>query len=104
MGFEGEYMVEEMVWRTNQDFVPHESPHYTDIEAAKYAARAIVMHGSLGFTAGCQLLPRYYVIRNAQSWRAPSQSLANRNRYSNIAPNVNKVVDLTPSIGRGLSH
>ena len=72
LGFEGEYMVEEMVWRTNQDFVPHESPHYTDIEAAKYAARAIVMHGSLGFkmtsnqilTPGVvQLLPRYYVIR-----------------------------------------
>lgn len=71
-GFEGEYMVEEMVWRTYRDFVPHESPHYTDIEAAKYAARAIVMHRSLGFKmvsnqilmpGVVQLLPRYYVIR-----------------------------------------
>ena len=72
LGFEGEYMVEEMVWRTYRDFVPHESPHYTDIEAAKYAARAIVMHRSLGIKmvsnqilmpGVIQLLPRYYVIR-----------------------------------------
>ncbi len=65
-------MVEEMVWRTYRDFVPHESPHYTDIEAAKYAARAIVMHRSLGIKmvsnqilmpGVIQLLPRYYVIR-----------------------------------------
>ncbi len=72
LGFEGEYMVEEMVWRTHQDFIPHESPHYTDIEAAKYAARAILMHRSLGFKmvsnqilmpSVVQLLPRYYVIR-----------------------------------------
>ena len=72
MGFEGDYMVEEMVWHTHQDFVPHESPHYTDIEAAKYAARAILMHRSLGFKMASnqilmpsvvQLLPRYYVIR-----------------------------------------
>ena len=72
LGFEGEYMVEEMVWRTYRDFVPHESPHYTDIEAAKYAARAIVMHRSFGIKmvsnqilmpGVIQLLPRYYVIR-----------------------------------------
>ena len=72
LGFEGEYMVEEMIWRTLNDFVPHEAPHYTDIEAAKYAARAIVMHRSLGFKmvgnqmlmpGVVQLLPRYYVIR-----------------------------------------
>lgn len=72
LGFQGEYMVEEMVWRTNNDYVPHETPQYTDIQAAKYAARANIIHLGLNFTmvsnqmlmpAEIKLLPRYYVIR-----------------------------------------
>jgi hypothetical protein len=66
-------MVEEMVWRTPNDLVPTEVPLYTDIVAAKYAARANVMHLGMGFTmvsnqmlrpGEIKLLPRYYVIRN----------------------------------------
>ena len=73
LGFHGEYMVEEMVWRTPTDLVPHESPLYTDVVAAKYAARAIIIHLGWDFTMVSnqmlmpdiiKLVPRYYVIRN----------------------------------------
>jgi hypothetical protein len=72
LGFRGGYMAEEIVWRTQLDWTP-EKPYYSDIEAAKYASRAIVTHLSLGFTMidnqmrepsdPLTLLPRNYVIR-----------------------------------------
>jgi hypothetical protein len=72
-GFSGEYMVEETIWRTPNDDVHTETPFYTDIEAAKYAARANIIHLGLDFAMVSnqmlmpdviKLLPRYYVIRN----------------------------------------
>jgi hypothetical protein len=47
LGFEGEYMVEEMVWRTQIDSNPSEPPSYSDVVAAKYLSRATILH--LGF-------------------------------------------------------
>lgn len=72
-GFEGGYMVEEMVWRTPNDLVPTETPLYSDLVAAKYAARAIIMHLGMDFEMVSnqmlmpdviKKLPRYHVIRN----------------------------------------
>jgi parallel beta-helix repeat protein len=73
MGYLGTYMVVEMVWRTPTDFVPQECPFYTDIQAAKYAARANIIHLGMDFEMvsnqilmpnTIQPLPRYYTIRN----------------------------------------
>lgn len=84
-GFRGEYMVEEMVWRTPNDLVPTESPLYTDVVAAKYGARAIIMHLGLGFTmVSNQMLmpdvikqvPRYYVIRNLSTVMAGNKPIS----------------------------
>jgi hypothetical protein len=51
-GFEGEYLVEEMLWRTPLE--PHESEPdgFTDVSGAKYYARAIIIHLGLDVTTG----------------------------------------------------
>ena len=73
MGFQGTYMVVEMVWRTPTDFVPQECPFYTDIQAAKYAARANIIHlgmdfemvsNQMGTPDASRFLPRYLAIKN----------------------------------------
>ena len=83
-GFQGEYMVEEMVWRTQNDLTT-ETPFYTDIEAAKYAARANIMHLGLDFTMVSnqmlmpnviKMLPRYYIIRNLSTVMAEAESVS----------------------------
>jgi len=51
-GFSGEYLAEEMGWRTSEEPSPYEPWGYTAIEKAKYTARAIVMHRGLGIWAG----------------------------------------------------
>jgi hypothetical protein len=51
-GFAGEYFVEEMCWRTEENVVPGEHWTYTPVVAAKYYARAIVMHRGMGIWAG----------------------------------------------------
>lgn len=51
-GFGGEYMGEEMSWSAAQSPNPGEPPEYTEMAAAKYFARAIVMHLSMGAWAG----------------------------------------------------
>ena len=43
-GFEGEYNADEFVWWTEDDFPPWEHWTYTDIIAAKYYSRFIIMH------------------------------------------------------------
>jgi hypothetical protein len=55
-GFEGEYLVEEMGWRTPLE--PHESEPdgFTDISGAKYYARAIIIHLGLDVTTGVALV------------------------------------------------
>jgi parallel beta-helix repeat protein len=113
LGFAGGYMVEEMVWRTPTDPVPHESPHYTDVAAAKYAARANIMHVGLGFTMvsnqmlmpdAIKRVPRYYVIRNLCTIMAGAEPMSlttevrseatNITRYGFSLPNGNKLVAL----------
>jgi hypothetical protein len=55
-GFEGEYLVEEMLWRTPLE--PHESEpdEFTDVSGAKYYARAIIIHLGLDVTTGLALV------------------------------------------------
>jgi hypothetical protein len=51
-GFEGEFLVEEMLWRTPAE--PHESEPYgfTDVSGAKYYARAVIIHLGLNVSPG----------------------------------------------------
>jgi hypothetical protein len=51
-GFKGEYIVEEMHWRTLSDTHPHEPSIYSETATAKYFARGIVMHLGVDITAG----------------------------------------------------
>jgi hypothetical protein len=51
-GFQGEFIVEEMVWRTSRNPNPDEPWTYSETEAAKYYLRAIVMHLGLNVMAG----------------------------------------------------
>lgn len=67
-GFTGEYLAEEMGWRTSTEPSPYEPWGYTPIEKAKYTARAIVMHRGMGIWAGigvnATILPFVEVVRN----------------------------------------
>lgn len=51
-GFKGEYIAEEMSWRTSLNPSPYEPAQYTDIVAAKYYARAVIMHLGMDVTTG----------------------------------------------------
>lgn len=55
-GFQGEYLVEEMLWRTPLE--PHQSEPdgFTDVSGAKYYARAILIHLGLDVTTGVALV------------------------------------------------
>ena len=50
-GFQGEYIAEEMSWRTPINPAPH-GPIYSETVAAKYYARVVVMHLGMNVTAG----------------------------------------------------
>ena len=67
-GFTGEYLAEEMGWRTTTEPSPYEPWGYTPLEKAKYTARAIVMHRGMGIWAGvgvnATILPFVEVVRN----------------------------------------
>jgi hypothetical protein len=67
-GFTGEYLAEEMGWRTSEEPSPYEPWGYTPIEKAKYTARAIVMHRGMGIWAGIgvnmTIGPFVRVVRN----------------------------------------
>jgi len=51
-GFKGEYLVEEMIWRTQAEPLPAEPWTYSDTAAAKYLARAIILHLGLNVRTG----------------------------------------------------
>lgn len=51
-GFSGEYIAEEMCWRTTINPNPDEPWEYTQIVAAKYYARGIMMHLGMDIWAG----------------------------------------------------
>jgi hypothetical protein len=65
-GFEGEYLVDEMLWRTPSE--PHETEPdgFTDVSGAKYYARAIIIHLGLNVTTGLGVVlhnSRHAVVR-----------------------------------------
>jgi hypothetical protein len=70
-GFTGEYLVEEMLWRTPSE--PHESEPdgFTDVSGAKYYARAIIIHLGLDVTTGLAVKatgrPRSFSVIQAMS-------------------------------------
>lgn len=51
-GFTGEYIIEEMHWRTPKDPHPYEYSEYGEVPSAKYYARGIVMHLGMDLTVG----------------------------------------------------
>jgi hypothetical protein len=55
-GFDGEFLIEEMLWRTPD--MPHESEPYgfSDVSGAKYYARAIIIHLGLDVAAGLAIV------------------------------------------------
>jgi len=79
-GFEGEYMTEEMLWRTPA--MPHETEpdRFTDVSAAKYYARSIIIHLGLDVAPGLALppdddMPRSYsVVRTLCTIMAGAQA------------------------------
>jgi hypothetical protein len=69
-GFKGEYIAEEMTWRTPLNPLPDQPWLYSEIVSAKYYARGIMMHLGMDVTAGLGdtshilSLPKMVVIRN----------------------------------------
>jgi hypothetical protein len=68
-GFNGEYFVEEMLWRTPAEQHESEPSGFTDTSGAKYYARAMIIHLGLDVTTGIAAAPEdvrprsYSVIR-----------------------------------------
>jgi hypothetical protein len=79
-GFKGEYIVEEMHWRTLSDTHPHEPSIYSETATAKYFARGIVMHLGVDITAGLAGtshdldLPKMRAIQNLCNIMAGTES------------------------------
>jgi len=67
-GFQGEYIAEELHWRTASSPHSHEYSEYDEIVAAKYLARGIVMHLGMGLRVGLaenlENPPKMEVIQN----------------------------------------
>jgi hypothetical protein len=55
-GFEGEFLVEEIVWRTADDLAEEFLPRVTEVVAAKYFIRSIIINRGLGVTVSIALL------------------------------------------------
>ena len=71
-GFKGEFLTEEMLWRTPS--MPHETEPdtFTDVSAAKYCARAIIIHLGLNVAPGLALVPDDAMPRSYATLRALS--------------------------------
>ena len=69
-GFRGDLFSQEMAWRTQHNPNPYEPWQYTDVQAGKYYARAIVMHLGMNIYAGIggeafgAIRPAVAVVRN----------------------------------------
>ena len=78
-GFEGEYISEEMHWRTFE--TPHSDEYdgYSKITAAKYLARAIVLHLGMDITAGLaeslESQPKQIVIQSLSTLMAGAEQV-----------------------------
>ncbi|MFH1321220.1 MAG: hypothetical protein ABII90_11300 [Bacteroidota bacterium] len=77
-GFEGEYISEEMHWRTSETLHSDEYDGYSKITSAKYLARAIVLHLGMDITSGlaecleCQ--PKQIVIQSLSTLMAGAET------------------------------
>ena len=63
-GFTGEYRADELTWRTPVNPSPSQPRMYSEITAAKYYARAIVMHLGMEIDVGIMVDPRLMKIRS----------------------------------------
>lgn len=63
-GFSGEFRADEFTWRTPVNPSPSQPRMYSEITAAKYYARAIVMHLGMDVSVGIMVDPRLMVIRS----------------------------------------
>jgi len=63
-GFEGEYMVGEMVWRTADDPLDVDLPRFSECIVAKYYARSIITHRGLDIITGIALHSAHDTIHN----------------------------------------
>jgi hypothetical protein len=105
LGFRGGYMIEEMVWRTLLDYTDERETLYTDIEAAKYASRAIIRSLNLNFTMVSNqirppiegLLPRHYVIRSLCTVMAGAKPASLPLQVISNAANIKNATFVLPS-------
>jgi hypothetical protein len=109
-GFKGEYIAEEMCWRTVQEPNPDETWTYSKTVAAKYYARAIIIHLGLNVTAGLGEIgpvadsPKMRVIQNLCTIMAGAEptnlsieiqsKATNIKNYSFSLPNGDKLIAL----------
>lgn len=95
-GFTGEYIVEEMIWRTPKDPHPlgYEYSEYGEIPSAKYYGRGIVMYLGMSLTTGLALeaiseLPlRERVIRTLCTVMAGAESVSLHVEIQSEATNI----------------
>jgi len=109
-GFEGEFIAEELHFRTPKNPHPHEPSIYSETVSAKYHARGIVKHRGMGLTTGLALeelgeLPLIVsVVRNLSTVMAGAEPVSlpieiqseatNIRSYSFSLPNGDKLVAL----------
>jgi hypothetical protein len=106
LGFRGGYMAEEMIWNTPTDYVANQLL-CTDFEAAKYAARAIIMNLQLNITMAdnqirgpydpISLLPRQYVIRTLCTTMAGATPSVLALQLSSNAENLKNATFVLPN-------
>jgi hypothetical protein len=63
-GFRGEYRADELTWRTSVNPNPSQPRIYSEITAAKYYARGIVLNLGMDVAVGVMIDPRIMVIRS----------------------------------------
>lgn len=109
-GFKGEYIAEELHWRTPSNAHPHEPSIYSETATAKYFARGIVMHLGVDITAGLAGtshdldLPKMRAIQNLCNIMAGTEPTSlpieiqseatNIRSYSFSLPNGDKLIAL----------
>ncbi len=107
-GFSGEYIPEELHWRTSKSPHPHEYSGYAEIAAAKYLARGIIinlgMNGTTGLAENLENPPKMSVITGLCTIMAGTEPVSvpietqseatNIKSYSFSLPNGDKLLAL----------
>jgi hypothetical protein len=79
-GFEGEYAVDEMTWRSPEMAHPDDPWTYSQTVAAKYYGRGIIMHLGMDIAAGVagegydQIAPIVHIVRNLNTVMAGART------------------------------